>query len=156
MPRRMHRATWNLLRVGKIFGRCISASFRSRNEQGIFERALRQELAPFAQVGRRPRITPVDRGFRVFLSRGWAAGEESLGIVEPDNDVRWHLIRIPAPTRDRSRSADAEDLRFQPRCRSHWLDDVEWAASIVAPNGEMQHDLPGRHRGTTAVAPADE
>jgi hypothetical protein len=38
-------------------------------KQAIVEFALRQQLATLAQKGRKPRISPSDRAFWVFLSR---------------------------------------------------------------------------------------
>jgi len=44
-----------LLKLAMIFLRCIPAFFRSRSKQAIVEFALRQQLATFAEKGRRPR-----------------------------------------------------------------------------------------------------
>ena len=81
---------WHLLKLATIFLRCIPAFFRSRSRQAVVELALRQQLATFAEKGRRPRITPADRGFWIFLSRSWSGWKESLVIVQPDTVVRWH------------------------------------------------------------------
>jgi putative transposase len=78
------------LRLTTIFLRCLSAFFRSRNEQAIVELALRQQLATYALKGPKPRITSVDRTFWVFLSRIWSGWKENLVIVQPDTVVRWH------------------------------------------------------------------
>ena len=67
VPCRMHLAMWPLLRFVMLFLRCIPAFFRSRNSQAIIELALRQQLATYTQKGPKPRITPADRAFRVFL-----------------------------------------------------------------------------------------
>jgi transposase InsO family protein len=56
----------------------------------MVELALRQQLATFALKGRRPRISPTDRAFWVFLSRTWSGWKEILVIVQPDTVVRWH------------------------------------------------------------------
>ncbi len=81
---------WHLLKLATIFLRCIPALFRSRSKQAIVELALRQQLATFAEKGRRPRITPADRGFWVLLSRMWSGWKEILVIVQSDTMVRWH------------------------------------------------------------------
>jgi hypothetical protein len=81
---------WHLLKLTTIFLRCIPAFFRSRNEQVIVELALRQQLATFTEKGRRPRITPADRGFWVLLSQMWSGWKEALVVVQPDTVVRWH------------------------------------------------------------------
>ena len=81
---------WHLLKLASIFLRCIPAFFRSRSRQAIVELALRQQLATYTQKGRKPRITPGDRAFWVFLSRSWSGWKEILVIVQPDTVVRWH------------------------------------------------------------------
>ena len=81
---------WHLLKLTTIFLRCIPAFFRSRNEQVTVELALRQQLATFTEKGRRPRITPADRGFWVLLSQMWSGWKEALVIVQPDTVIRWH------------------------------------------------------------------
>ena len=86
----MRLAMRHLLRLATIFLRCIPAFFRSRSRQAIVELALRQQLATFAQKGRRPRMTPTDRGFWVFLSQVWSGWKEILVIVQPETVVRWH------------------------------------------------------------------
>jgi hypothetical protein len=80
----------HLLKLALIFLRCIPAFFRSRSNQAIVELTLRQQLATFPQKGRRPRITPVDRGFWVFLSQVWPRWKAILVIVQPETVVRWH------------------------------------------------------------------
>jgi putative transposase len=80
----------HLLKLATIFLRCIPAFFRSRSKQAIVELALRQQLATFAEKGRRPRITPSDRGFWVFLSKVLSEWKEILVIVQPETVVRWH------------------------------------------------------------------
>jgi hypothetical protein len=61
-----------------------------RSKQAVIALALRQQLATFAEKGRRPRITPSDRGFWVLLSRVWSGWKEILVIVQPETVVRWH------------------------------------------------------------------
>ncbi len=89
-PCRMHLAMWHLLKLATISLRCIPAFFRSRSKQAIVELALRQQLATFAEKGRRPRIAPADRGFWVLLSRVWSGWKGILVIVQPETVVRWH------------------------------------------------------------------
>ena len=81
---------WHLVKFVTTLFRCISAFFRSRNEQALIELALRQQLATYAQRGPKPRITPVDRASWAFLSRTWSGWKEALVIVQPDTVVRWH------------------------------------------------------------------
>ncbi len=86
----MRLPMWHLLKLATIFLHCIPALFRSRSQQAIVELALRQQLAMFAQKGRRPRITPADRGFWVLLSQVWSGWKGILVIVQPETVVRWH------------------------------------------------------------------
>ena len=86
----MHLAMWPLLKFVTLLLRCIPAFFRSRNNQAIVELALRQQLATFALKGRKPRITPVDRAFWIFLSQTWSGWKDALVIVQPNTIVRWH------------------------------------------------------------------
>ena len=69
---------WALLNLGTILPQCFLAFFRSRAEQAIIELALRQQLPTYAQTGPKPRITPADRVFWVFLSRLWSSWKETL------------------------------------------------------------------------------
>ncbi len=86
----MRLAMWHLLKLITILLRCIPAFFRSRSDQALVELALRQQLATFAQKGHRPRITPADRGFWVFLSQVWPGWKDTLVIVQPETVARWH------------------------------------------------------------------
>jgi hypothetical protein len=86
----MRIAMRHLLKLATIFLRCIPAFFRSRSKQAIVELALRPQLATFAEKGRRPRITPSDPGFWVFLSKVLSEWKEILVIVQPETVVRWH------------------------------------------------------------------
>jgi putative transposase len=86
----MRLAMWQLLKLATIFLRCISAFFRSRRKQALVELALRPQLATYSQKDRRPRIAPADRAFWVLLSQLWSGWKETLVIVQPDTEVRWH------------------------------------------------------------------
>jgi transposase InsO family protein len=79
-----------LLHFAMLLLRCVPAFFRSRNEQALAELALRQQLATYAQKQPRPRITHVDRGFWILLSRFWPGWKGALIFVEPETVVRWH------------------------------------------------------------------
>jgi len=80
----------DLLKLATIAFRCAPAFFRSRRKQAIVELALRQQLATFSEKGRRPRISPADRGFWALLSRAWSGWKDVLVIVQPDTVTRWH------------------------------------------------------------------
>jgi hypothetical protein len=87
---RMRLAMRQLLRLVRSVLRCMPALFRSRSNQALVELALRQQLATFSEKGRRPRISPADRGFWVLLSRVWSGWKEVLVIGQPDTVDRWH------------------------------------------------------------------
>lgn len=86
----MRLAMRQLLKLATIALRCVPAFFRSRSKQAIVELALRQQLATFAEKGRRPWINPSDRGFWVLLQRVCSEWKEILITVQPDTVTRWH------------------------------------------------------------------
>jgi hypothetical protein len=51
--------------------RSAIALFRTRENQAIVELALRQQLAVYVHRHPRPRLSPLDRTFWIFLSRFW-------------------------------------------------------------------------------------
>jgi putative transposase len=71
-----------------IVGALISA-FRSRASLVAENLVLRQQLAVL-KVGRRPRLTPVDRAFWVVVSRVWSGWVDVLAIVKPATVIAWH------------------------------------------------------------------
>jgi putative transposase len=81
---------WHLLKLSTVLLCCIPAFFRSREQQMLVEPALRQQRATYTQKGPKPRITPADRAFWVFLSLIWPRWKEILVIVQPETVVRWH------------------------------------------------------------------
>jgi hypothetical protein len=70
--------------------RSAIALFRSRENQAIVELALRQQLAVYVHRNPRPRLSPLDRAFWVFLSRFWSHWGSALVLVRPETVVRWH------------------------------------------------------------------
>jgi putative transposase len=101
---------WHLLKLATTLLRCIPAFFRSRNNQALVELALPQQLATYTQKGSKPRITPADRAFWVFLSQVCSGWRETLVIVQPDTVVLWHrkgfqaVLAIDLETRARPAS----------------------------------------------------
>jgi putative transposase len=108
----MRLAMWQLLKLLMIFLRCLPAFFRTRGKQAIVELALRQQLATYSQKGRRPRITPADRGFWV-LNR--ECGRDGKKISSSSSPTPWSagIARAFGSTGDRSRSTD---LLADPVC----------------------------------------
>src|SRR5258705_5402182 len=70
--------------------RSAIALFRTRENQAIVELALRQQLAVYVHRHPRPRLSPLDRAFWVFLSRFWRHWRNSLVLVRPETVIRWH------------------------------------------------------------------
>jgi hypothetical protein len=54
------------------------------------ELALRQQLAVYVHSHPRPRLSPLDRAFWVFLFRFWPAWRSALVLVRPATVIRWH------------------------------------------------------------------
>src|SRR5712692_7006273 len=68
----------------------LSAFLRFRNSLGLEILALRQQLSVLKRNNRRPRLSPWDRLFWVFLRRVWSRWAEVLVMVKPETVVRWH------------------------------------------------------------------
>lgn len=119
-----------LLRLMMIVIRCVPAFFRGRSKQAIVELALRQQLATFAEKGRRPRIAPADRGFWVLMSR--VSGRDGRKSWSSSSPTPWFagIERDSGCTGDRSRSPDPVGLRFQPRCRRSFADSQTKTAGV--------------------------
>ena len=52
--------------------------------------ALRQQLAVYKRMEKRPRLRPTDRAFWVWLSRLWGGWRAPLILVRPETVIRWH------------------------------------------------------------------
>ena len=56
--------------------------------------ALRQQLAVYKRMARRPKLRRSDRLFWVWLARVWVGWRQSLVIVTPDTVLRWQRRRF--------------------------------------------------------------
>src|SRR2546422_10769744 len=56
--------------------------------------ALRQQLAVYKRMARRPKLRRSDRLFWVWLAKGWVGWRQSLVIVTPDTVLRWQRRRF--------------------------------------------------------------
>ncbi len=108
--------------------RSALALLRSREDQAIVELALRQQLAVYAQNRQRPRLSPLDRGFWVALSRLWPRWKDHLVVVRPETVVRWHRqgfrrywrsISTPGPGRPPI-SKEVLELIVRMATENHW------------------------------------
>lgn len=71
-----------------LFAAC--AFFRTRRQLAIEMLALRHQLGVLKRSVKRPRLSNVDRGLWVLLSRRWASWSDALIIVKPATVIRWH------------------------------------------------------------------
>jgi len=69
----------------------LSSVFRSRAALQLENLALRHQIGVLQRSTRkRPKLTPADRLFWVWLSRLWSDWRSALAIVRPETVVAWH------------------------------------------------------------------
>src|SRR5258706_9861866 len=68
--------------------------------------ALRQQLAVFRRMARRPQLRMRDRLFWVLLAKAWPKWRTALIVVQPDTVVRWHRQWLRRRWTRRSRHAN--------------------------------------------------
>ena len=64
--------------------------FKGRQALILENVALRQQLATYKRIGRRPRIRTADRVFWIWISKLWNNWRTPLIIVKPQTVIRWH------------------------------------------------------------------
>ena len=64
------------------------AFLKSRRQLAIEVLALRHQLGVLKRSVKRPRLTNVDRGLWVLLSRRWAGWSDALIIVKPATVIK--------------------------------------------------------------------
>jgi len=106
-------------RLGSAIVDAIRAAFRSRSNLVIENIALRQQLAvlKIEIETRRPKLTPFDRAFWVFLRRMWPSWSEALVIVQPETVVRWHRAGFKSYWRWKARRGRPGRPRIDPEVR---------------------------------------
>ena len=95
----------------------IRATFTSRSNLVIENIALRQQLAVLKVARPRPKLTPFDRAFWVFLSRIWPHWSDPLILVMPETVVRWHRAGFKTYWRWKSRKGKPGRPRIDPEVR---------------------------------------
>lgn len=70
----------------------LRASVISRANLAAENLALRQQLSVFEHTCKRPKLSPRDRRFWVWLSRLWPVWRSVLRIVQPDTVITWHRM----------------------------------------------------------------
>jgi len=68
----------------------VLAFFRTRRQLAVEILALRHQLGVLKRSVKRPRLSNVDRGLWVLLSRRWARWSDALIIVKPATVIKWH------------------------------------------------------------------
>ena len=68
----------------------LRAVFTSRGSLALENLALRQQLATYARLHKRPRLKPRERAFWVALSRVWSEWRSPLVFVKPATVIDWH------------------------------------------------------------------
>ena len=93
--------------------------FGGHSAVAIENLALRQQLAIYKRVRKRPQLTRANRWFWIVLSQVWKKWRDALVIVQPDTVVRWHRRRFrkywselsQAPGREPGRPPIGEEIR---------------------------------------------
>src|SRR5216684_29502 len=65
-----------------------------RRQLALENLALRQQLAVYKRMARRPKLRRSDRLFWAWLARVWVGWRQSLVIVTPDTVLRWQRRRF--------------------------------------------------------------
>ena len=75
----------------------VLAFFRTRRQLAVEILALRHQLGVLKRSVKRPRLSNVDRGLWVLLSRRWARWSDALIVVKPATgaEVRSSSCRLP-------------------------------------------------------------
>src|SRR5438094_582121 len=76
--------------------------------------ALRQQLAVYKRMARRPKLRRSDRLFWVWLAKVWVGWRQSLVIVTPDTILRWQRRRFREHWTKLSRRATRGRQRVDP------------------------------------------
>jgi len=78
--------------------------FRGKHALVLENLALRQQLAVYKRVKKRPRLRSTDRAFWVWLSKFWAGWKTPLILVRPETVIRWHRRGFKLYWRQKSRT----------------------------------------------------
>jgi putative transposase len=68
----------------------LRATLVTRGSLALENLALRQQLATYARLQKRPRLKPQERAFWVALSRVWQSWRSPLVFVKPATVIDWH------------------------------------------------------------------
>ena len=82
----------------------VGSFFRGERALVLENLALRQQLAVYKRVQKRPRLRSTDRAFWVWLSRLWDGWKTPLILVSPETVIRWHRQGFKLYWRRKSRT----------------------------------------------------
>ena len=68
----------------------LRATLVTRGSLVLENLALRQQLATYARLRKRPRLEPQERAFWVALARVWSEWRLPLVFVKPATVIAWH------------------------------------------------------------------
>ena len=79
-----------LIRLSALLS-TLGSMFRSRAVLELEHMALRHQIGVLKRSARkRPKLTPCDRLFWMFLSRVWCNWGSALDILKPATAIAWH------------------------------------------------------------------
>jgi hypothetical protein len=78
--------------------------FKGKRALVLENLALRQQLAVYKRVQKRPRLRSTDRAFWVWLARLWDGWKTPLILVRPETVIRWHRQGFKLYWRRKSRT----------------------------------------------------
>ncbi len=81
----------------------VRARLRSRATVALENAALRQQLAAYHRIKKRPQLRPGDRLFWIVLRWIWSDWVRSLVLVQPATVIGWHRRGFRALWRNKSK-----------------------------------------------------
>jgi len=127
----------------------LRATLVTRGSLVLENLALRQQLATYARLQKRPRLKPQERAFWVALSRVWSEWRSPLVFVKPATVIAWHRRGFQRYWRWRSRKPGRpripdEHIAFIRRISQ---DHKEWGEDRIAE--ELAIKLGVKHSTST-------
>ena len=110
--------------------------FKGKRALVLENLALRQQLAVYKRVQKRPRLGSTDRAFWVWLFKIWDGWKTPLILVRPETVIRWHRQGFKRYWRWRSRPATSKDILGIERCICNALkcQGIPFASGAPSPS----------------------
>jgi hypothetical protein len=125
--------------------------FKGKRALVLENLALRQQLAVYKRVQKRPRLRSTDRAFWVWLARLWDGWKTPLILVRPETVIRWHREGFKLYWRWKSRpkrlgrpSIPREPIEFIRRMSA---DNLSWGEDKI--NEELRVKFGIQHSTST-------